>query len=178
MYREWSQATWRNVHPHHPPNQLSQKTISPRRAAVAEASSLNNMDRKCWTVQKKPFWSHSTRYDHRLEKEKSLEEGHFMFNGCYLDYAWLTAKGCDRICTSGFWWRTFPFTVPVVGALETPPPFSMVTTGGIYRSHSYFNMQTWISLRTEDVSSAFTVPLRIYSKLFLSILYNWSLKPS
>lgn len=67
---------------------------------------------------------------------------------------------------------TLPFVVPAAGALENPLPFSVVTTGGIYKAEPHLHMQTCISLRTEDVSSAFTVPLRIYSKLFLGILYN------
>lgn len=50
----------------------------PGELAVAEASSLNNMDRKWWSVQKKAFWSHSIMNDCRLETEnkKSMEGGH------------------------------------------------------------------------------------------------------
>lgn len=62
--------------------------------------------------------------------------------------------------------------------LQFLPQFSEVTNVGIYRPCLYLDMQTCISLRTEDVSSVFTAPLRIYSKLFLDILYNRSLKPS
>lgn len=49
---------------------------------------------------------------------------------------------------------------------------SSIFTGVVLRAHLYLSVQTCISLRTEVISSAFTVPLRIYSKLFLDILYN------
>lgn len=42
-----------------PQIQLAQSTISP----CGEASSLNNMDRKCWSVQKMSFRSHSQKND-------------------------------------------------------------------------------------------------------------------
>lgn len=142
----------------------------PGELAVAEVSSLNNTDRKRWSILKS-FWSRSTKHDCRVETAKSLE-GHSTFSSCYLDRAWLTAKGCGRNSTGSSRGRALPFAAPVAGALETLPPSPVVTTGHIYRPHSYFSMQTCISLRTEDVSSAFTVPLRIYSKLFLGILYN------
>lgn len=57
---------------------------------VAEASSLNNTDRKRWRIQKS-FWSHSTKHDCRVETAKNLE-GHLTFSCWYLGCAWLKLK--------------------------------------------------------------------------------------
>lgn len=76
-----------------PQIQLAQNTISP----CGEGSSLNNVDRKCWSVQKKSFRSHSKK--EWLETEKSLDVTSLWMADC----AWLAAEGHRRSCSSSSW---------------------------------------------------------------------------